>query len=81
MNGKFNLGIIINTVNSQLKVVTSMYILSCQWPFMLSTDKDCTINVNSFCCSYRDCVNNERCKVGSYYFSTLLGYCLSNYNI
>ena len=87
-NGTFNLSVIANTENRQLKVVTHMYTLkSCQWPFVLN-NKICTINVNGFCCKSEDnvnsecedCVNNEICTTGSYYFGTLRGYCLSNYN-
>ena len=95
-NGTFNLSIIANIESSQLKVVTRMYTLkSCQWPFVLK-DNICTINVDGFCCKFGDCVNSvrmngfycklgdceecENCTVGSYYYGTLLGYCLSNYN-
>ena len=54
-NGSFNLNIISNRESSQLKVVTRMYTLkSCQWPFVLSKDHICTINVNGFCCKLQE---------------------------
>ena len=94
--GSFSLSIIANRESSQLKVVTYMYTFkSCQWPFVLSKDHICTINVNGFCCKSgdhvssesinyicdnfecEDCANSAICTVGSYYYGTLRGYCLS----
>ena len=56
----FNLSIIANTENNQLKVVTHMYTLkSCQWPFVLSEHHICTIKVNGLCCKLGDYVSSE----------------------
>ena len=38
------------------------------------------MSIPGFCCSENNCFTDSQCTVGSYYCSTLPGYCLSNYN-
>ena len=56
---------------------------NCTWPFQLNQQYfyvyACELTIPGLDCS-ENCFLNNKCTIGSYYTSTLLGYCLSKYN-
>ena len=66
---------------------------NCTWPFHFNQINQhrlhsinetiylyaCELTIRGLCCSEK-CLSNNKCTIGSNYTSTLLGYCLSNYN-
>ena len=79
----------ISTFGSdRLQTNYSLTLQDCEWPFkfeLITLTPDllsiygCKMSIPGFCCS-RSCFTDSQCTVGSYYSSTLPGYCLSNYN-
>ena len=81
----------ITTLGSHpLQANYSVTLQDCEWPFKFEHIKSadwhsiygCKLSTPGFCCSDQNCftVSDSQCTVGSYYYSILPGYCLSNYN-
>ena len=77
--------------NNPLQANYSVTLQDCEWPFKfelitltpnLLSIYGCKLSIPGFCCSDKNCLadSDSQCTVGSYHYSTLSGYCLSNYN-
>ena len=64
----------------------SVTLQDCEWPFKFEEIKvgvyGCKMSIPGFSCSDQNYLtdSDSQCTVGSYYYGTLPGYCLSNYN-